>query len=231
MTQSHSGRVCNRLVAITRPLQICQPCARRHDAHPVTRGARLRSWMEGWRVSCPICRTALEDFGLYTRLFRADPADALLVSIESNARDGERIMDRAFRRSSAGSAHSVLMRSFLLPQTARPREAVAAAPVPRILDLVVPGGRRVLSALATGKLAVVRPVFAAERPHSCPGGDRTRVEPARALDRQVGRRCSAAAPGKSAALLQGAFVVGSHRAATSHPAVFSDIAAILRISA
>jgi hypothetical protein len=97
------------------------------------------SWMEGWRVSCPICGTALEDFGLYTLLLRADPADALLVSIESNARDGERIMDRAFRRSSAGSAHTVLMRSLLLPQTTRPREAVAAAPVPQVLDRVVPG--------------------------------------------------------------------------------------------
>jgi len=139
MTQSHSGRVRSRLVAITRPLQICQPCARRHDAHPVTRSARLRSWMEGWRVSCPICGTTLEDFRLYTRLFRADPADALLVSIASGARDGERIMDRAFRRRGAGSAHTVLMRSLLLPQAPRSRMAVAAVPMPRVLDLVVPG--------------------------------------------------------------------------------------------
>jgi hypothetical protein len=93
--------VRSRLVAITRPLQICQPCARRHEANPVTRGARLRSWMKGWRVSCPICGTALEEFRLYTPLFRADPADALLVSIENSARNGERIMDRAFRRRGA----------------------------------------------------------------------------------------------------------------------------------
>jgi hypothetical protein len=140
MTQSHGGRVRSRLVAITRPLQICQPCARRHDAHPVTCGARLRSWMEGWRVSCPICGTALEDFRLYTRLFRADPTDALLVSIASSARDGERIMDRAFRRrGGAGSAHTALMRSLLLPQAPRSRMAVATVPMPRVLDLVVPG--------------------------------------------------------------------------------------------
>ena len=139
MTQSYGGRVRSRLVAIRRPLQICKPCARRHDAHPVTRGARLRNWMEGWRVSCPICGTALEDFRLYTRLFRADPADALLVSIESKARDGERIMGRAFRRRGAGSAHTLLMRSLLLPQAPRPRMAVTTAPIPRVLALVVPG--------------------------------------------------------------------------------------------
>ena len=139
MTQTHGGRVRSRLVAITRPLQICLPCSRRHDANPVTRGARLRSWMEGWRVSCPICGTTLEDFRLYTRLFRADPADPLLVSIEGSARDGEQIMDRAFRRRGAGSAHAVLMRSLLLPQVPRPRMAAATALVPRVLELVVPG--------------------------------------------------------------------------------------------
>jgi hypothetical protein len=95
--------------------------------------------MEGWRVDCPICGTALEDFRLYTRLFRADPTDALLVSIQSSARDGERIMDRAFRRRGTGSAHSVLMRSLLLPQAPRPRMAVTTAQKPRVLDLVVPG--------------------------------------------------------------------------------------------
>lgn len=139
MTQWHGGKVRSQLVAVRRPSQVCQPCARRHDAHPVTRGARLRSWMEGWRVSCPVCGTALEDFSLYMRLFRADPADALLVSIERSARVGEQIMDRAFRRRDAGWAHTVLMRSLLLPQAPRSGMAVTTIPAPRVLDLVVPG--------------------------------------------------------------------------------------------
>jgi hypothetical protein len=155
--------------------------------------------MEGWRVSCPICGTALEDFRLSTRLFRADPADALLVSIDSSARDGEQIMDRAFRRRGAGSAHTVLMRSLLLPQAPRPRMAVTTAPVPRVLDLVVPGTEDFLQRLQPENwpwsprllpLSARIPVLA--------GGSR-RVEPARALDRQVGRRCGAATPGKPAA--------------------------------
>lgn len=138
MTQSRGGRVRSRLVAIGQPPQICQPCAHRHATNVLTRGTRLRSWMEGWRLTCPICGAALEDFRLYTRLFRADPSDALLMKIERNARDGERVMDRASRRRGAGSAHAALMRSLLLPQTSRSGTRKAAAMMPRLLNLVVP---------------------------------------------------------------------------------------------
>ena len=138
MTQSPGGRVRSRLVAIGQPPQICQPCAHRHATNVLTRGTRLRSWMEGWRLTCPICGAALEDFRLYTRLFRVDPSDALLMKIERNARDGERVMDRASRRHGAGSAHAALMRSLLLPQASRSGTRKAAAMMPRLLNLVVP---------------------------------------------------------------------------------------------
>lgn len=114
MTQSRGGRVRSGMVAIRRPLQLCRACAHRHNQNVLTRGARLRSWMEGWRITCPICGAALEDFRLLTRLIRADPADAFLVRIDSSARDGEQIMDRASRRLAGGSAQAALMRSLLL---------------------------------------------------------------------------------------------------------------------
>lgn len=134
MTQSRGGRVRGGLVGIRQPPQICRACVHRHAANVVTRGARLRSWMEGWRITCPVCGAALEDFRPYTRLFRADPADPLLARIDSSAREGEQIMDRAFRRHHGGSAHAALMRSLLLPQAPK----TTTAP-PRLLDLVVPG--------------------------------------------------------------------------------------------
>ena len=136
MTQSHGGRVRSRLVAIRRPPQICRTCAHRHAADALTRGARLRSWMEGWRLTCPVCGAALEDFRLYTRLFWADPSDALLVRIERSAREGERIMDRESRRRGGGSAHTALMRGLLLPQA--PQTGTRGTTPPRLLDLVVP---------------------------------------------------------------------------------------------
>lgn len=139
MTQSRGGRVRSGLVAIEHPTQICRTCVIRHNASPVTRGARLRSCMEGWRITCPICGTELEDYRLYTRFFRADPADALLVSIKNSARDGEQIMDRNSRRRGNSSAHVVLMRSLLLPQSQRIKPRERAAATPRLLDLVVLG--------------------------------------------------------------------------------------------
>jgi hypothetical protein len=118
-------------------IQICRACAHRHAANVLTHGARLRSWMEGWRITCPVCGAALEDFRLYTRLFRADPSDALLVRIERSAREGEQIMDRESRRRGSASAHAALMRDLLLPQV--PRTATrGATTTPRLLDLVVP---------------------------------------------------------------------------------------------
>ncbi len=139
MTQSRGGRVRSGLVAIRQPTQFCRPCAVRHSANSVTRNARLRSWMEGWRITCPICHTELEDFRLYTRLFRADPADALLMQIKDIAQEGERKIDRSSMTRGGASTYATLMRGLLLPQASRIRPRDIAATIPRLLDLVVPG--------------------------------------------------------------------------------------------
>ena len=139
MMQSRHGRVRSGLMGIRQTPQICRACANRHAANTLTRGARLRSWMEGWRITCPICGAALEDFRHYTRLFRADPSDPLLVRIQSTARNGEQIMARANTRQGKVSAHSILMRGLLFPQTPNSRMPPAPATLSRLLDLVVPG--------------------------------------------------------------------------------------------
>ena len=95
--------------------------------------------MQGWRITCPICRAALEDFRLYTRLFRADPSDELLVRIESIAREGEQIMDRASTRQVSGPAHAAPMPGLLFPQARRHGTLDTTMTVPRLLDIVVPG--------------------------------------------------------------------------------------------
>jgi hypothetical protein len=139
MTQSRGGRVRSGLLAIRQPTQICRPCAVRHSANSVTRNARLRSWMEGWRITCPICGTELEDFRLYTRLFRADPADALLMQIKDIAREGEQKINRSSMWRGGTSTYARLMRGLLLPQASRTRPRDIAATIPRLLDLVVRG--------------------------------------------------------------------------------------------
>jgi hypothetical protein len=139
MMQSRGGRVRSGLVAIRQPTQICRPCAVRHGANSVTRDAQLRSWMEGWRITCPICRTELEDFRLYTRLLQADPGDAWLMQIQDIARNGEQTIDRSSRRRGAVPTYATLMRGLLLPQVSHIKPRDIAATIPRLLDLVVPG--------------------------------------------------------------------------------------------
>jgi len=139
MTQSRSGKVHSRLVAIEQPTQVCRPCARRHSANSATRSARLRSWMEGWWITCPICGAALEDFRLYTRLFRADPSDALPVRIERTARHGEQIMNRSCTRHGDSYTHTALTRNLLLPQAQKTRTGQAPATLCRLLELAIPG--------------------------------------------------------------------------------------------
>jgi len=95
--------------------------------------------MEGWRITCPICGAALEDYRLYTRLFRADPSDPLLVRIQSTSRSGEQIMAYANARQGKGSAHTILMRGLLFPQTPSSRMPPAPATRSRLLNLVIPG--------------------------------------------------------------------------------------------
>lgn len=138
MTQPRARSGQAGLIATVRPMQVCRHCMRHHGDDPVTRGARLRSWMEGWRIRCPVCGAAMDDFRPLNVLTRADPADALLLSVSEDARQGEAIMARAVGLGRAGKALAVLMRSLLLPRAPRPWRD-ASAHVPRLLDVLVPG--------------------------------------------------------------------------------------------
>lgn len=148
MTQSRGGKVRSGLVAIRTPSQFCRACAQSHLRSVATRGARLRSWMEGWRITCPVCGAALEDFRLMTRIVRADPGDAFLARVDARAREGEQVMHRASWQHSGGCAHVALMRGLLLPQT--PRAAATGTPARRLLDVVVPGSDEFFGRLPPG---------------------------------------------------------------------------------
>lgn len=138
MMQSCGRSRPDGLIATDRPMQVCKRCRGHHQAEPETRGARLRSWMEGWRLSCPLCGAPLEDSRPLNLLMRADPADPLLVQLAEHAAEGERIMGQAVRRERAGGSFVILMRSLLLPR-ARPQQASRVAEIPRLLEMVVPG--------------------------------------------------------------------------------------------
>ena len=85
MMQSCGRSRPDGLIATDRPMQVCKRCRGHHQAEPETRGARLRSWMEGWRLSCPLCGAPLVDSRPLNLLLRADPADPLLVQLAEHA--------------------------------------------------------------------------------------------------------------------------------------------------
>jgi hypothetical protein len=126
------------LIATDRPMQTCRRCIGRHQAQPELRGARLRSWMEGWRISCPVCSAPMEDCRALNLLARVDAADPLLVAVAEHAAEGELIVDHAVRCERLGGPIITLMRSLLLPRM-RPQQETLVADLPRLLELVVPG--------------------------------------------------------------------------------------------
>jgi hypothetical protein len=138
MTQSCGRSRPDGLIATDRPMQVCRRCRGRYQAEPETRGARLRCWMEGWRLSCPLCSSPLEDSRPLDLIMRADPADPLLVGVAEHAVEGELIMGQAIRRETAGRPFVTLMRSLLLPR-ARLQQGSPVGDIPRLLELIVPG--------------------------------------------------------------------------------------------
>ena len=139
LTQSRGRSRLAGLIATDRPIQVCRRCVCGHQAELETRGARLRSWMEGWRVSCPVCGAVMEDARPLNRLTRADPADPLLLKVADGAGEGELIMGQAVRHGRPRAPVIALMRSLLLPRISRPRQVPSVTDKPRLLEIVVPG--------------------------------------------------------------------------------------------
>jgi hypothetical protein len=144
MMQSRGWSHPAGLIATIRTIQVCRRCSIRHWAASATCGARLRSWMEGWRLACPVCGTPMVDARPFDLLARPDPANPLLVGVAEPARQGEQIMTRAVHLGRRGHPLLVLMRNLLLPRTSPMRGGPFADEIPRLLDVVLPGFDRFL---------------------------------------------------------------------------------------
>jgi hypothetical protein len=140
MTQSRNGKVPMGPVATVRPMQVCKQCVGRHGATAVTRGARLRSWMEGWRISCPVCGARLDDARPTDLATSVDATEPLLVRTVAHARNGELLIDKGVRHSGrAGTPLIELMRVLLLPRPIYSERRSSRTVLPRLLDVVVSG--------------------------------------------------------------------------------------------
>jgi hypothetical protein len=140
MTQSRNGKFPMGPVATVRPMQVCKQCIGRHGATAVTRGARLRSWMEGWRISCPVCGARLDDARPTDLATSVDATEPLLIRTEAHARNGELLIDKGVRHTGqVGTPVIELMRVLLLPRTIYSEHRSSRTTLPRLLDVVVSG--------------------------------------------------------------------------------------------
>jgi hypothetical protein len=118
MTHSRRDATYRRLIATMRTPQRCRRCHHGHRAHELTRGARLRSWTEGWRLGCPVCGSDLEDVGRGPASVEVNDTSWFAARVRAHARRGEALLDRTVgRRGRLGAQLIELLRVLLLPRT------------------------------------------------------------------------------------------------------------------
>lgn len=147
------------LVGRGKPIQFCRTCCERHRAAD-TPGAVLKSWLEAWRVTCPLCGSPLSeiegpragcDTVRNTSPF-GDHWDA--------AKIGEELVNRHLRGEPTPLASPIAMMRLLLilnrPQTTQPPEGYNKS---WLLNEIVPGfdaeALRIAPSISKGANAMV----------------------------------------------------------------------------
>jgi len=129
MTHAKLPADCQMLVRVKHPQQSCRSCAsqlRRDGAA----GAVLKSWMQGWRVTCRACGGAIKD--VWSDEDRAAPT--VLSQYQDEARAGEEIVEAyAERRRSLQVSPATMLRLLLLRRRPTPQEVRDQPEFPRRL--------------------------------------------------------------------------------------------------
>jgi len=136
------------LVGQGRAVQTCGRCARGHAAAGL-RGVVLRSWIQGWRLTCLACKSPLSEEATQVDASPATTPDGLW----REGRHGEKLLEAFITRSepSCGLSPIALMRLLLLPRVPRPIPLYdPAARKCRVLDLVVPAADQIKVNYANG---------------------------------------------------------------------------------
>jgi TniQ len=113
----------------------CPECQRRHRRDKrVT--VVLKSWSQGWRITCPVCGSRLQDAdGGDVR----PPSDAF-EHVWDEARNGEELLTNIDRLAAERAAFVVVLLHLLLLRRSRARsDAGRQIERGRVLDVVVPG--------------------------------------------------------------------------------------------
>jgi hypothetical protein len=135
MTHTKLPADCQTLLRVKHPQQSCRSCAsqlKRDDAA----GAILKSWMQGWRVTCRACGGAIAD--VWSDVDRAGPT--AFGRLEEEARAGEEIIETyAGRRRSFQVSPATMLRLLLLRRRPTPQEIRDQPELPRrLIGTIIP---------------------------------------------------------------------------------------------
>jgi hypothetical protein len=135
MTHTKLPADCQTLLRVKHPQQSCRSCAsqlKRDDAA----GAILKSWMQGWRVTCRACGGAIAD--VWSDVDRAGPT--AFGRLEEEARAGEEIIETyAGRRRSFQVSPATMLRTLLLRRRPTPQEIRDQPELPRrLIGTIIP---------------------------------------------------------------------------------------------
>ena len=100
--------------------------------------AILRSWLQAWRITCPVCGCHLSAVGQGSATNSGESLPSLASSEE--ALGGERLLDDYAERGAQTWASPIdLLRLLLIRRDPKPIDPDHWIETPKVLDLVVPG--------------------------------------------------------------------------------------------
>jgi hypothetical protein len=135
MTHAKLAIDCQSLVRVKYPQQSCRSCASQLKRDGAT-GAVLKSWMQGWRVTCRACSGAIADVWSDVNRARFTAFD----QFEDEARAGEEIVESyAEKRQSFPVSPATMLRLLLLRRRPTPQEVRDQPEFPRrLIGTVIP---------------------------------------------------------------------------------------------
>ena len=135
MTHTNLPADCQTLVRVRHPQQACRSCASELKRNGAA-GAVLKSWMQGWCVTCRACGAGLAD--IWSDADRAGPT--ALGRFENEARAGEEIIETyAARRQTFQVSPATMLRLLLLRRRPTPQEIRDQPELPRrLIGTIIP---------------------------------------------------------------------------------------------
>lgn len=156
MTTSRFPKSAARFVA-PRAIQCCIPCCEQNRSRGAATAVQ-RSWIEGWRITCPVCRQRLQETreGASALTSTSSPFEDLWV----NAVHGERLIDQSLTGPSVGRVSPIdIVRLLLIRRCPKPSRHQASIGHCTVLGAVVPGFDELVAEQGLPRPTIARPIL------------------------------------------------------------------------